>query len=424
MKRPIPLLLLPFLLIALLFAACKPAEETTGGPTVVRFWNGFTGPDGETMRKIVRSFNASQKEVQVEMEIIPWGTFYDKLTLGLAFGGAPDIFVLHTGRFPEFASHGVLSPIRADLKAAGLDQGKFPPRTWEACRWEGEQYALPLDVHPMALYYNTELFEKAGIKEPPKTYAEFLDIAHKLTVDKNGDGKPEQWGFAFTWLASNSTLFMNQHGSAMLTPDLKRSAMGTPEARAAFTQMTDIIYKEKIAPKPEGQDAWLGFQTGKVAMALEGVYMMAGLERQKGLKWAAAPVPQFGPVPAVWGGSHLLALPKESSPRKREAAWKFAKYLSDNSIEWAKGGQVPARKDLVTTPEFQALKTQSIVATQVDQVVYEPASVALNLVATFKDSAVEKIVNRIGTMDEAIEVAERRTNVVLARQAPSKQGAK
>ncbi len=368
------------------------------------------------MRKIIRGFNASQKDVQVEMEIIPWGTFYDKVTLGLAFGGAPDIFVIHTGRFPEFASHDVLSPIDADLKAAGLDAGKFPPQTWATSTWKGQQYALPLDIHPMALYYNLDLFKEAGIQNPPKTYEEFLETAHKLTKDKNGDGKVDQWGFAFTWLASNSTLFMNQFGSAMLTPDLKKSALGTPESRAAFERMTDIIYKEKVAPKPEGQDAWLGFQTGKVAMALEGVYMNAGLERQKGLNYAAAPVPQFGPVPAVWGGSHLLALPKESTPEKRAAAWAFAKYLSDHSILWAEGGQVPARKDLVNTPEFQAMKVQSAVATQIDKLVYEPASTSLNLVGTFKDSAVEKIVNRIGTIDEAISVAERRTNVVLDRQ--------
>ncbi|RYG41809.1 extracellular solute-binding protein, partial [bacterium] len=342
--------------------------------------------------------------------------FYDKLTLSLAFGGAPDLFVLHTGRFPEYASHNVLSPIDADLKAAGIAKTLYPEQTWRAASWEGQQYALPLDVHPMTLYWNKDLFAKAGITSPPTNYEEFLAAARKLTVDKNGDGKPEQWGFAFTNLASNATLFMNQFGTEMLTPDLNRSALGEAGSRAAYARMLDLIYKEKVAPKPEGQDAWLSFRNGKVAMVMEGVYMNNDLQQTKGLNYGADDVPQFGPKPAVWAGSHLLVLPRDAKPRQRTAAWTFARYVSEHSVEWAKGGQVPARSDVRDTPEFRALTVQATVASQLDRIVYDPPSVSINLVATYRDSMIEKILNRIGNEDEAIATAERRTNAVLDRQ--------
>src|SRR5262249_48887284 len=58
-----------------------------GDPIVIRFWNGFTGPDGKTMEALVYQFQEANPDVRVRMQIIPWGTYYDKLTLSLAYGG-------------------------------------------------------------------------------------------------------------------------------------------------------------------------------------------------------------------------------------------------------------------------------------------------------------------------------------------------
>jgi len=86
------------------------------GRIVLDFWNGFTGPDGKTMEKMVHRFEERNPQIDVQMQIIPWGTYYDKLTLSLAYGGAPDLFVVHAARLPEFASFGTLRPL-GDLYA-------------------------------------------------------------------------------------------------------------------------------------------------------------------------------------------------------------------------------------------------------------------------------------------------------------------
>jgi ABC-type glycerol-3-phosphate transport system substrate-binding protein len=49
--------------------------------------------------------------MEMRTQTIPWGTYYDKLTLALAYGGAPDVFVMHAGRLPEFASFETLQPL-------------------------------------------------------------------------------------------------------------------------------------------------------------------------------------------------------------------------------------------------------------------------------------------------------------------------
>lgn len=403
--------LISILILLVIPGGCAPESPVQeDGVIVLDFWNGFSGPDGAQMEMLVDAFNEKHKgKIEVRMQIIPWGTFYDKVTLGLAYGGAPEVFVLHTNRFPEYANHGVLDEMGDLVVGSGFPVDDLVPKAWAAAQWEGEPQALPLDVHPLGLYYNLDLFEKAGIAEPPKTYEEFMEAAKKLTVDADGDGDPEQWGFAFTWIHSNTYCFLNQFGADLLSEDLSESGLDTPEAKAAMERMKEII-ASGVCPRPEGQDAWLGFQTRKVAMVLEGVYMVKGLEQQKDLRFAAAPVPQFGPKKEVWAGTHLLTMPAGLDEEVRQAGWEFMQFLSDNSLVWAEGGQVPARRSLIESEEFQNLRIQREFAKQVDFVHYEPRSIDYNLVATFGDSAFEAILNDIDTIDHSFEVASRRIN--------------
>ena len=140
-----------------------------------------------------------------------WGTYYDKLTLSLAYGGAPEVFIMHAARLPEFASFDTLKPLDSFFATARppLQSNQFAPVPWHATFYKGRQLALPLDVHPIGLYYNTKLFEQAGIVDehgkakPPRTLQEFLDDARKITKDTNKDGRPDQWGFVFTNQRSN-----------------------------------------------------------------------------------------------------------------------------------------------------------------------------------------------------------------------------
>ena len=412
------------ILLILCLAGCRHGGElTASGVTTIEFWNGFTGPDGKTMEKIVRRFNDSHKDpdgsgqaIQVRMQIIPWGTYYDKVTLSLAYGGAPDVFILHADRLPEYADVNAVITVDDLLKTGGLDPNDFAPRAWKAAQWKGRQYAIPLDCHPQALYYNTDLFKKAGIAHPPTNLSEFLADAKKLTKDTDGDGKIDQWGFAFTWLRNNAHTFLAQYDSGWMTSDGRHSDLTSANAREAFQLMSDIIYKYKVCPAPEGEDAWIGFRTSKVAMAIEGIYMLSSVEEQEGLKFAGAPCPVFGRHPGVWGNSHMMCMPRGISPEHRKAAWTFMKFLSDNSLDWAKGGQVPVRKSILATPEFRKLSVQYEFSKELPYVVYSPPSTSLNQILPFCDAAVEATLNKIKPMDEALAEAARRTNTVLERQ--------
>ncbi|BCM93818.1 putative arabinose-binding protein [Abditibacteriota bacterium] len=397
--------------------------EKHGNKVVIDFWNGFTGPDGKTMEKMVKQFQAQNRDIEVRMQIIPWGTYYDKLTLSLAYGGAPEVFVMPAARLPEFAAFDTLEPITPLLATAGppLKSEQFAPVPWHASFYKGRQLALPLDVHPIGLYYNTKLFEEAGIVDrsgkakPPRTLQEFLDDARKITKDTNKDGRTDQWGFVFTNQRSNWLTITGQFGGSILSPDLKTCVIDSDANRKASQLMHDFIYKYKIAPRPEGVDAWLAFRQGKVGMAMEGIYMLASLEEQKGLPFAGAPVPQFGPKSAVWGGSHLLCQPAGISLEASRASWRLMRFLSDNSFEWATGGQVPARLNIQRSPQFAALPVQAQFARQLPFVQYELLSPRANAIFPFVDPAIEAVLLDLQTPEVALKDSQRRIDQVLKR---------
>lgn len=400
-----------------------PRVEKAGNKIVIDFWNGFTGPDGKTMEKIVRRFQAENPDIQVRMQIIPWGTYYDKLTLSLAYGGAPEVFIMHAARLPEFAAFDTLQPLDSLFATARpqLTAQKFARVPWKASFYKGRQLALPLDVHPIGLYYNTQLFKEAGIVDangkakPPRTLQEFLSAARKITKDTNRDGRPDQWGFVFTNQRSNWLTITGQFGGGILSPDVKTAVMDSAANRQSLQLMHDFIYKYKIAPRPEGVDAWLAFRQGNVGMALEGIYMLADLEEQKGLAFAGAPAPQFGPKGAVWGGSHLLCQPAGIAPEASRAAWRLMQFLSDNSYQWATGGQVPARLDVERSPQFAALPVQSQFARQLPVVQYEALSPRASALFPFVDPAIESVLLDLQTPEAALQDSQRRIEQVLKR---------
>src|SRR5579871_1325964 len=343
--------LLALLIVAWTLLPCGCRRE---GPRVItiRFWNGFTGPDGRTMLRIVKRFNAANPDVNVLMQRMDWNTYYNKLFVAGIGHRAPELFVVHSRALERFARAGFARP-NDDLVAGpnGLDTNDLDPNVWKAVEYQGKHYALPLDVHVMGMYYNRRLFREAGLVnaqgEPqlPTDRASFLEALQKLQKPAS-PGHPAQWGFVFTNLETNVYTVMCQFGGSFFTPDNARCTLNDPKNVAALQFCVDLIHKYHDVPSPENIDAWVGFRQGKVGMAFEGIYMLADLEKQQDLDFGGAPVPQFGDHTAVWADSHTLCLRSDLKGPELTATWRFVKFLSDNSLDWAAGGQVPVRRSL------------------------------------------------------------------------------
>ncbi len=416
----IPLKVLPCLLLCLvLLAGCDLGRS---GKITIRFWNGFTGPDGRTMLKIVKRFNRDNPDVRVLMQRMDWGIYYNKLFVAGMGNRAPEVFVIHAGNIERFMQADFIRTID-DLVAGknGMDARDFSENIWNAVEKNGNHYGLPLDVHILGMYYNRALFKKAGIVDekgepkPPQTREEFLDALAKLTRDENGDGHTDQWGYVFTWFYTNIYTYMCQWEGTFFTPDNSRCLLNSPENVEALQFCVDLIRKYKYAPPPENFDSWIGFRQGKVAIAFEGIYMLEDLKRQKDLDFAGAPLPLLGKVPAAWADSHILCLKTGLEDKKRDAAWRFMKYLSDNSLDWAEGGQVPVRASLRNTERFRNMKVQWEFARQIPYIRYVPRIPFIFEYGAEFNVGVEKALRGTQSPKQALDEAAENVNKVIER---------
>ena len=411
-----------FLALSALFAplSCNTAQKQV---VTLRFWNGFTGPDGRTMLNLVKKFNEQNPDIHVLMQRMDWNTYYNKIFVAGMGNRAPEVFVLQSRAIQRFASAGYCRA-NDDLVNGpdGIDTNDLDPNVWNAVQQIGKHYALPLDVFPMGMYYNRTLFKEAGIVDskgeakPPDTRAEFLEAMRKITRPASG-GKPAHWGFVFTNLESNCYTIMRQFGGEFFSPDYRKCSVNQPENIEALQLCTDLIQKYRYAPSPENFDAWIGFRQGKVGMVFEGIYMLADLQKQKDLDFAGAPVPLIGNHRATWADSHTLCLRSDLKGAELKAGWKFEKFLSDNSLDWAEGGQVPVRKSLRATERFRKMAIQTEFAKQIPYVCYVPR---LNFVFEYLkeySTGLEKGVRGTQTPKEALDLTTSKIDDLIALEA-------
>jgi multiple sugar transport system substrate-binding protein len=335
------------------------------------------------------------------------------------------VFVVHTDNLTRFNRAGFLRPMDDLTSAGGIDANDFDPNVWSAVERDGKHMGIPLDIHTIGMYYNKALFRKAGIVDangepkPPTNRAEFVDALRKLTRDENGDGVKESYGLAFTWLRTNSYTLIRQWGGDILSRDGTRVVLDHPEPADAMQFAVDMIDKEKVIMPPENIStfggAFIGFRQGKLGIVFEGIYMLPELRRQKDLDFGAAPVPQIGPHKAAWASSHVLCLRNDLSARELDASKRFVKFLSDNSLDWAEGGQIPVRKSLRDTDRFRGMTAQNAFAQQIPYAAYYPSSPFINENMAAFDPAVEAILRRSQTPEQAFADAAKKIRAVFER---------
>lgn len=356
-------LLLLLICSTIIFAGCSNSNQNSSsssdGEITLDFWNGFTGPDGEDIAKIINEFNEQNKgEIKINTQTMPWANFYDQYRTVVTNGEAPDIAIMHLDSIAGYARYGLLTPLDELAADIGLAEGDFIEEVWDAGVYEGSRYGIPLDVHPLTLFYNVDLLEEAGYSEAPKNYDELLEmsLAVQDKTDAYGIAMPVFWPSNMIFYSS-----LMSHGGQSVSEDGLNPLYNSPEGEEALQKMVDLVYKHNVSPSDVQADGEVTlFRQGKSAFHLNGIWMIAGFTEQDGLNFKTAPVPAFGNNDAVWAGSHNFVLPKQNNedPKRQEAAMKFIKYVSENSLQWAKAGQVPAKYSVLESEEFKALEHQ------------------------------------------------------------------
>lgn len=401
------------------------------GPThrvTVRFWNGFTGPDGRTMLRLVRQFNEANPDVNVLMQRMDWATYYNKLFVAGLGHRAPELFIIHTSALRRFANAGFIQPVDPLMEGPdAIPVSDLDANVWAACAFNGRHYSVPLDVHAMGMYYNRALLREAGVVDsrgeakPPVTRAEFFDAIRRVRNLPQKDGV-SRWGFVFNYARTTCYTWMMQYGGRMFTPDYSRCTLNDARNVRALEDAAALIRKWKVAPSPENFDSWMGVRQGRVGISFEGVYMLADLRKQKDLDYAGAPVPRIGPQWAVWADSHNMCLRGDLKGRELAATWRFVKFLSDHSLDWAEGGQIPVRKSLRDTDRFRSMPVQYQFSRQIGYVRYLPQVPYVFEFELEFDTALDRVLRGRATAQQALDDATRNVNRIIAREKAVAEG--
>ena len=245
---------------------------------------------------------------------------------------------------------------------------------WQGGVYKGQRFGIPLDIHPLAFYWNKTLVSKAGLdpEKPPATKDDYEAALEQM----KGKGVQGFWvsPFQFTGGFTFQSL-MWQYGADSFDADLTKATFDSPESVDALTWLVSMTEKG-YSPKNVGQDAdYIAFKNSKNAFNWNGIWQINDLKSQSKIEWGVGPVPQIGSQKGVWGNSHQFVQLRQLKPdqNKQDASRYFINWVSQKSAEWATSGKIPAKKSVAEGAEFKALKEEYSLAPEAEYVHFPPA---------------------------------------------------
>ncbi|MEA2575766.1 MAG: multiple sugar transport system substrate-binding protein, partial [Chloroflexia bacterium] len=305
----------------------KLAEGCTN--VELSYWNPFTGPDGPFMGQLVDQFNTDNPNIKATMTT--QADYYTQIQTAAASDTLPDVAIIHVDQVPTWAFRNVLRPIDEIASATGLSQSDYPAAVWNGGMVAGHRYSVPLDIHPMTMFYNEDLLTAAGITAPPTNRADFEKAAQAIT-DKGQKGFMLTAGFPVQQIFS---MLLYQFGGTWFNQDGTKAAWNSDAGVKALQWMKDAQGKWS-EPNLEVDAELAAFKAGNAGMIWNGIWQTTNVTGEGvSFKGKATAVPQIGDKPATWAGSHQLTLPVHKAGAdkcKDSAATIFIKYLVDHSI--------------------------------------------------------------------------------------------
>jgi fructooligosaccharide transport system substrate-binding protein len=295
---------------------------------------------------------------------IPYPDYEFRLRTEIAAGNPPDIMAIDSPNLALYASSGSLLSIDDYMKAEGnIDD--ISATTLKELIYNEEIYLSPIVESGVALIYNIDLFNKAGVpfpsKDPhkPMTWDEVLEIAKKINNPSLGVfGIDPAQGFGEGEYPSYFKIpLLWQFGAEILNPDATSAEgyLNSKEALEALQFYQDLYQKHGVAVV----DSQVTFESGKLGMMVLGSWTYASLEKnfpnfKLGEDFGVAPLPKAKKQVVPVGG---WALGISSSSKHPNEAWKFINYITgyEGSKRYVElTGDIPARYSVAE--EFPEIK--------------------------------------------------------------------
>ena len=330
-----------------LLAACSGGgSNTTVGPAptklegTVSLWHFFSDREAKVIQSVVDDFEKANPGVKVTVHS---GQDDDKLQKAISAGNNVDVGISYsTDIVGSFCSSGAFRDLGPYIARDKVDLGQFSDTVRSYTEYKKTRCALPVLADVYGLYYNKKELAAAGFTAPPTTLDELEAMALKLTT-YNADGSIKQLGFdplmgfyensAAHWGPSTGAQWLKPDGTSAIGGDA-----GWTEIMTWQKAFVDKIGYDKLQTFTAGLgqefSADNAFQTGQVAMNLDGEYRTAFIADQTpDLDYGTAPFPAAADHSDLHGGGYITGniggISKGS--KNPELAWALLKYLTTNT---------------------------------------------------------------------------------------------
>ncbi|MDR1575504.1 MAG: sugar ABC transporter substrate-binding protein [Treponema sp.] len=336
------------LLVAALFVHAGGGRQRSGKVEITySFWG--TPDEAAAVQKVADKFNGEQDKITVKVMNIPHDTYIEKLNTMATAGELPDAGIMSEAGVLQFASNGYLADI-----SGMYGTGESKPLDSIAFKGpDGKTVAYSAANEILVLYYNKDMFDKAGVPYPPATadnawtWDQFVAAAKRLTFDANGR-TPNDAGFdpnnikqygalvenltwqLEVWALSNGGGFYNANGTQVT---IDQSA-----AVEAMQKVADLHLKDHVAPLSTGltdDSIQRSIIAGTVAMATGGTWnvgtCLAQARDSEGLNYGIAVLPYMKQKVTICTGGPNVVFSQSKHPAE---AMEWLKWYSKEENNW------------------------------------------------------------------------------------------
>ncbi|MGP4025826.1 extracellular solute-binding protein [Actinomadura sp. 3N407] len=171
------------LMVSITLAACSASDDTTtDGPQELTVWLMKDSVSQQLLDRFEKDFELTHENLTLDIQIQEWEGIGERVTAALASKDAPDVIEVGNTQVAQYSASGGVVDLTDKIK--DLDGTDWLPGLAEPGKIDGRQYGIPWYAANRVVIYNKALFAEAGIKAPPKTRGEWLEMTERLDSGK------------------------------------------------------------------------------------------------------------------------------------------------------------------------------------------------------------------------------------------------
>jgi multiple sugar transport system substrate-binding protein len=300
---------------------------------------------------LVEKYLKTHTNVQVKIQSVPFPDYQQKITVLAAGNQLPDIGWVSERMVPQFEENNLLEDVSSIQKDKEWDIKDFIPSTLELFQKDNQLYGIPFSTPPTVMFYNEDLFKKAGEKTPNEYAKEGQWTWEQFEKSSKAISSNGVYGANFfrdwkTWIPLMSRTW--SYGGSLFNKDVTKFTWNSQAGEDTLAMLDRMMFKDHSHPKAGEQ---IGFETGKIGMFTDVYSYVASARTIKDFKWDIAPMPSGpnGSVPML-GQAGISVFKGSKHPNEAMELLKFL--TSQEGISKSSTFFVPPRESVLSSDVF------------------------------------------------------------------------